>query len=62
MLAGSRRVDSNATAAPGDRDYNGGPWIVQAVSFTTSYAAAAYGGANGVLDNDAEVLAAISRR
>jgi hypothetical protein len=51
-----------ATAAPGDRDYKGGRWIVTAVSFTTSYAAtaAAYGGANGVLDNDAEVLAAIN--
>jgi hypothetical protein len=51
-----------ADAAPGDRDYNGGRWIVKAVFFTTSYAsaAAAYGGANGVLDNDGEVLAAIA--
>lgn len=51
-----------ADAAPGDRDYNGGRWIVKGVFFTTSYASAvaAYGGANGVFDNDAEVLAAIS--
>lgn len=51
-----------ADAAPGDRDFNGGRWIVKVVGFTTSYAsaAAAYGGANGVFDNDAEVLAAIS--
>jgi hypothetical protein len=28
-----------ATAAPGDRDYNGGRWQVHALSFTTSYAA-----------------------
>jgi hypothetical protein len=51
-----------ADAAPGDSDFNGGRWIVKAVIFTTSYAsaAAAYGGANGVFDNDAEVLAAIS--
>jgi hypothetical protein len=51
-----------ADAAPGDRDFNGGRWIVKVVLFTTSYAtaAAAYGGANGVFDNDAEVLAAIA--
>lgn len=51
-----------ADAAPGDRDYNGGRWIVTGVFFTTSYAsaAAAYGGANGVFDSDAEVLAAIA--
>ena len=51
-----------ADAAPGDTDYNGGRWIVTGVFFTTSYASAvaAYGGANGVFDNDAEVLAAIS--
>ena len=51
-----------ADAGPGDRDYNGGRWIVKAVFFTTSYAsaAAAYGGSNGIFDNDAEVLAAIA--
>ena len=50
-----------ADAAPGDRDFNGGRWIVKVVSFTTSYASAvaAYGGANGVFDNDGEVLAAV---
>ena len=51
-----------ADAAPGDRDYNGGRWIVKGVFFTTSYASAVatYGGANGVFDSDAEVLAAIN--
>jgi hypothetical protein len=51
-----------ADAGPGDRDYNGGRWIVKAVFFTSSYAsaAAAYGGSNGIFDNDAEVLAAIA--
>jgi hypothetical protein len=49
-----------ADAAPGDRDYNGGRWIVKVVSFT-DYASAAmtYGGANKIFDNDAEVLAAL---
>ena len=51
-----------ADAGPGDRDYNGGRWIVKAVLFTTSYAsaAAAYGGANGIFDRDSEVIAAIA--
>lgn len=50
-----------ADAAPGDRDYNGGRWIVKIVSFTTSYASAvaAHGG-NGVFDSEEEVLAAIA--
>jgi hypothetical protein len=51
-----------ADAAPGDRDYSGGRWIVTGVFFTTSYASAAatYGGANGIFDSDGEVLAAIN--
>ena len=65
VLPSVRSRSSNCTsptAAPGDRDYNGGRWIVKGVFFTTSYAAAvaAYGGANGVFDSDAEVLAAIN--
>ena len=51
-----------ATAAPGDRDYNGGRWQVHALSIP-SYAAALAAGdvnANGVLDSDAEVDAAIA--
>jgi hypothetical protein len=52
-----------ATAAPGDRDYNGGRWQVHAVSFNTSYAAtlAAHDAdGDGVLDSDAELAAAFA--
>jgi hypothetical protein len=52
-----------AEAAPGDRDYNGGRWMVHAVSFPHGYDAAVIAGdsnGNDVLDSDAEVLAAIS--
>jgi hypothetical protein len=52
-----------AEAAPGDHDYNGGRWMVHAVSFPHGYDAALTAGdsnGNGVLDNDGEVLAAIS--
>ena len=51
-----------ATAAPGDRDYNGGRWQVHGLSIP-SYAAALAAGdlnANGVLDSDSEVAAAIA--
>ncbi len=51
-----------AEAAPGDRDYNGGRWQVHAVTFPEGYGAALMAGdtnTNGVLDSDAEVLAAI---
>ena len=49
-----------ATAAPGDRDYNGGRWQVNGVMFNDFKAAAAtYGGDNGVFDNDSEVVAAL---
>ncbi len=52
-----------ATAAPGDRDYNGGRWMVHAVAYNTSYAAtvAAHdANGSGDLDSDAEVVAAFA--
>ena len=52
-----------ATAAPGDRDYNGGRWMVHAVSFNTSYAAtlAAHDlDGDGVLDSGAELASAFA--
>jgi hypothetical protein len=52
-----------ATAAPGDRDYNGGRWMVHALAFNTSWAAtvAAHDANNsGNLDSDAEVAAALA--
>ena len=54
---------SVATAAPGDRDYDGGRWQVHSVSLPNGYAAALASGdldGNGVLDTDSEVLAARS--
>lgn len=50
-----------AEAAPGDRDYNGGRWMVHALSFADYDAAVAAADANGSgnFDSDAEVLAAI---
>ena len=51
-----------ATAAPGDRDYNGGRWMVHALSFPEGYPAAVASGdmnANGVLDSDSELAAAM---
>ena len=52
-----------ATAAPGDRDYNGGRWMVHALAFPSGYDAALAAGdsdADGVLDTDAEVWGAIT--
>jgi len=52
-----------ATAAPGDRGYNGGRWQVHALEFPSGYAAALAAGdanGNGVIDSDEEVAAAIS--
>jgi hypothetical protein len=51
-----------ATAAPGDRDYNGGRWMVHAVAYNTSWAAtvAAHdANESGDLDSEVEVLAAL---
>jgi hypothetical protein len=53
-----------AEAAPGDRDYNGGRWMVHRIVFS-NYAGAITDPAvdrnnNDVLDSDAEVLAAIA--
>ena len=52
-----------ATAAPGDRDYNGGRWMVHEIAYNTSWAATvAAHDANdsGDLDSEAEVLAALA--
>lgn len=52
-----------AEAAPGDRDYNGGRWMVHAVSFPSGYAAALAAGdrdGDGVLGSAEEVSAAMS--
>ena len=52
-----------ATAAPGDRDYNGGRWMVHALGFNTSYAAtvtAHDANDSGNLDSAAEVAAALA--
>lgn len=50
-----------ATAAPGDRDYNGGRWRVVVLEFTDYSAAVAAHDSNGSgdFDNDSEVDAAI---
>ncbi|NUT58464.1 MAG: hypothetical protein HOQ00_06410 [Agromyces sp.] len=51
-----------ATAAPGDADYNGGRWMVHALAFPSGYAAAVAAGdadGDGVLDSDAELMAAM---
>jgi hypothetical protein len=50
-----------ATAAPGDRDYNGGRWMVHALSIADYDAALAAVDANGSgdIDSYAEVKAAI---
>ena len=52
-----------ATAAPGDRDYNGGRWMVHEINFNSSWAAtvAAHdANGSGDLDSEAEVLAALA--
>lgn len=51
-----------ATAAPGDRDYNGGRWMVHALAFPSGYDAAVGAGdsdGDGVLDSDAELAIAM---
>ena len=52
-----------ATAAPGDPGYNGGRWMVHALSFPSGYAAAVAAGdsnGSGDLDSDEEIAAAIA--
>ncbi len=56
-----------ATAAPGDRDYNGGRWQVHGLGFPDGYPAAlsdadasGVGNGNGVIDSDAELAQAIA--
>ena len=51
-----------ATAAPGDGDYNGGRWIVEGLDWNSSYAdaVAQHGGANGVIDTNAEIAAVLA--
>lgn len=51
-----------AEAAPGDRDYNGGRWMVYSITFDDYDAALAAHDANGSgdFDSDAEILAAIA--
>ena len=51
-----------ATAAPGDRDYNGGRWMVHSVVFSDYEAAVSAADSNnsGDLDSDAEIHAAIA--
>jgi hypothetical protein len=54
---------SVATAAPGDRDYSGGRWMVHALEFPAGYAAALASGdgnGNGVIDSDAELGLALA--
>jgi hypothetical protein len=51
-----------ATAAPGDVGYNGGRWMVHGLDWNTSYqdAVAEHGGANGVIDTNAEIAAVLA--
>jgi hypothetical protein len=64
QFAGAQSLNV-ATAAPGDRDYNGGRWRVQVIGYasgeTYASALAAFdANASGDFDNDAEVSAAIN--
>ncbi|HEX6075029.1 MAG TPA: hypothetical protein VFZ32_07170 [Micromonosporaceae bacterium] len=52
-----------AEAAPGDSDYNGGRWMVRAVTFPDGYATAVVDGdldGDGVFDSAEEVAAALA--
>jgi hypothetical protein len=52
-----------AEAAPGDRDYNGGRWMVHAISFNTDYETTLAEhdlDGDGVFDSDAEILSALN--
>jgi hypothetical protein len=53
---------SVATAAPGDRDYNGGRWMVHLLTFPSGYATALLTGdlnGNGVIDSADELGVAL---
>jgi hypothetical protein len=52
-----------ATAAPGDRDFTGGRWMVHALAFPSGYDAAlatADTDGDGVIDSDAELALALA--
>jgi hypothetical protein len=52
-----------ATAAPGDKGYNGGRWRVEVLAFPTGYAAAVASGdtnASGDIDSDEELRRAFT--
>ncbi|HUF58966.1 MAG TPA: hypothetical protein VMR89_05725 [Actinomycetota bacterium] len=51
-----------ATAAPGDVGYNGGRWLVQGLGWNSTYedAVIEHGGANGVIDTNAEITAVLA--
>jgi hypothetical protein len=51
-----------ATAAPGDPGYNGGRWLVQGLDWNSTYenAVAEHGGANGVIDTNAEIASVLA--
>jgi len=51
-----------ATAAPGDPGYNGGRWLVEGLDWNSTYedAVAEHGGANGVIDTNAEIAAVLA--
>jgi hypothetical protein len=51
-----------ATAAPGDRGYNGGRWIVHGLDWNSSYedAVAQHGGSNGVIDTNDEIASVLA--
>ena len=51
-----------ATAAPGDVGYNGGRWLVQGLEWNSTYedAVTEHGGANGVIDTNAEIDAVLA--
>jgi len=54
---------NGATAAPGDRGYNGGRWQVHALSFPSGYAAALAAGdtnRSGAIDSDEELAVAVA--
>jgi hypothetical protein len=52
-----------ATAAPGDRDFNGGRWLVHGLTFPLGYPAAlatADSDGDGVIDSDTELALALA--